>query len=128
MEPPELAARALARSFEVHRYHSSAGNFGVNEARDAEQPCAMAKTGPLSPKLCTEFRMFYVIQVAGISLLAAAFSASALDWHSVDGGRYAELAVSPSGKPGFSLTANPDTGVLFTNSLAEDRHRARSGA
>src|SRR5438132_1238152 len=66
--------------------------------------------------------MFRVIQVAGVFLFVSALSAGALQWHPVNGGRYAELAVNPSGKPGFTLTDNRSTGVLFTNFISEDRH------
>jgi len=66
--------------------------------------------------------MFRVIQVAVIFLLEPSLSAAPLEWHSVNGGRYAELAVNASSKPGFSLTDNRATGVLFTNFISEERH------
>ena len=40
----------------------------------------------------------------------------------MNGGRYADLTVDSSGKPGFSLMDNRSTGVLFTNFISEDRH------
>src|SRR5258706_14775246 len=59
---------------------------------------------------------------AAIVIISFQCTSSALEWHSVGGGRYAELPVNRSGKPGFTLMDNGATGIRFTNTLSQDRH------
>jgi hypothetical protein len=47
--------------------------------------------------------------------------AAGLTWHSVPGGRYADVSVDASGQPGFSQIANGASGIAFTNYLSEER-------
>src|SRR6266850_6923058 len=61
------------------------------------------------------------MQRAFCAMLVLAGELAAADWHAVPGGRYAELPVDATGKPGFSQVPNEASGVRFTNFLSEDR-------
>ncbi len=50
------------------------------------------------------------------------YPASALDWKTIPGGRYAELPAPGHGRTGFTLLPPEATGVFFTNVVAQERH------
>ena len=54
--------------------------------------------------------------------LASLVGASGADWSAGAGYRSAPLAVSQSGKTGFTALPASATGIVFTNSLSEQRH------
>ena len=57
-----------------------------------------------------------------IFILFLSSSLPALDWTNVAGGRVAPLNLPARGQTGFSQTPFTQTGILFTNRLALDRH------
>src|SRR6266567_4675784 len=60
--------------------------------------------------------------LALVALTSIGFTPSVaeLNWQPGAGCRWSELAVSNNGKSGFRLLNSADTGVLFTNVLADD--------
>ncbi len=55
----------------------------------------------------------------GIAVFAIVSGASPQEWHSIPGGRWASLAVTPEGKAGFTRLEPASTGVAFTNDIDE---------
>ncbi len=58
---------------------------------------------------------------AGI-LLCLTLALSAADWRYFEHGRWSELSVPAASGPGFTRIDGPASGILFTNSCAQDRH------
>lgn len=56
-----------------------------------------------------------------VFVAAGATAAASLPWAEIPQGRSAALAVSPVGKAGFTLLEEKETGIHFTNTLADAR-------
>src|SRR2546426_6137056 len=67
-------------------------------------------------------RLLCCLLLALFSLISIGFTPSVaeLNWQPGTGCRWSELSVSKNGKSGFSLLNAADTGLLFTNFLADD--------
>lgn len=56
------------------------------------------------------------------AFLLLSASSPALEWQPIPGGRFAEVSINSTGKPGFSAVSPASTHVAFTNFVAEERH------
>src|SRR5439155_11821710 len=83
---------------------------------DCWRPCA----APDLPFEMNWVTTFLRLTIAG-AVVATGWTAPAVEssWHTVPGGRWVELRLPATGKTGFTLLSPEQTGVTFSNTVAE---------
>ena len=92
-------------------------------ARAASSPAPPSAGQNRADVTCLNWQLTYaalIIVAFATSALGAATNAP-LEWHQAAGHRWSELEVPTEGKIGFKRLNGLDTGILFTNSISDER-------